>query len=188
MDSTELRMSTGNATLSGCPLLKTSQLGVSYLWLLVMIALLGVSSAVAGMIYATDAKREREQELIRIGREFKAALTAYFEASPGEKRYPTSLEHLLRDPRRPGVKRHLRRIYVDPITGKAEWGVVRLGDQIVGIHSLSDQRPLKIGNFDLEEADFSGKETYSQWVFLINNRSSEDRKASTDKTSAGRER
>lgn len=139
---------------------------MSYLWVLVAVALLAIGSALSGTMYATDLKRERENELLRIGREFRAALTAYYEAVPGAKKYPPTLDELLRDPRFPSVKRHLRRVYVDPMTGKAEWGVVRVGDQIVGIHSLSDAAPLKVGNFEPDEADFTGKAKYSDWKFL----------------------
>lgn len=141
--------------------------GVSYLWVLVTVALLTVGSALAAVLYATDAKREREAELLRIGREFRAALVAYHEASPGAKQYPRSLDDLVRDPRHPGTKRYLRRIYPDPMTGKTEWGVVRIGDQIMGVHSLSDAAPLKVGNFEPDEAAFAGKGKYSEWVFLV---------------------
>lgn len=145
---------------------RNQEFGVSYLWVLVTVALLAIGSALAGTIYAIDLKREREQELLRIGREFRAALLAYYEVSPGAKKFPPSLDDLLRDPRFPGIKRHLRRIYADPITGKAEWGVVRIGDQIVGVHSLSDRAPLKLGNFEPDEADFTGKVKYSDWIFI----------------------
>ncbi len=35
-----------------------------------------------------------------------------------------------------------------PMTGKAEWGVrASSGDQIMGIHSLSEESPIKIAGF-----------------------------------------
>lgn len=162
----EVPMPTGSAT-SRPPRCHTRyQSGVSYLWVIVTVALLTLASALATTIYATDLKREREAELIRVGREFRAALIAYYHASPGGKQFPRNLEDLLRDPRSPAVKRYLRKIHLDPITGKPEWGVVRLGDQIIGVHSLSDREPLKMGNFDPEEERFTGAKTYSEWVFL----------------------
>ena len=37
---------------------------------------------------------------------------------------------------------HLRRLYIDPMTGEAQWGLIRLPDGgIVGVHSLSARRP-----------------------------------------------
>lgn len=142
------------------------QRGVSYLWVLVTIALLGLGSALAATIFATDMKREREAELIRVGREFRAALLAYYAASPGAKQFPRQLEDLLQDARYPSIRRYLRRVYADPMTGKAEWGTVRLGDQIVGVYSLSQAQPLKIANFEPDEASFSDATDYTKWVFL----------------------
>jgi len=77
------------------------------------------------------------------------------------------LEDLLKDPRYPNIRRHLRKIYVDPITGKAEWGVLKSPDDsgIIGVHSLSTAVPIKIGNFEMEFQYLSGKIAYSNWIF-----------------------
>jgi hypothetical protein len=77
------------------------------------------------------------------------------------------LEHLLKDPRHPGTQRYLRRIYRDPVTGGEEWGLVRgAGGEILGVHSLSEEPPLKQGNFSLADRDFAGKTKYADWVFM----------------------
>jgi hypothetical protein len=68
----------------------------------------------------------------------------------------------------PGVRRHLRKIFVDPLTGKAEWGVVYLGDGttgVVAVHSLSTARPLKVANFDSRFAGLDNADTISAWRF-----------------------
>lgn len=67
--------------------------------------------------------------------------------------------------RSPGVQRHLRRIYIDPMTGKSEWGLIRVAGRIVGIHSLSDRKPIKRDHFDAEDAACRNKEKYSEWTF-----------------------
>lgn len=157
---------TGRRRSEGNRSSKTGQAGVSCLWVLITVALLALASALAGTIYAVEAKREREAELLRIGREFRAALPSYYKASPGNKQFPKTLQDLIRDPRYPGGKRHLRRIYADPIVGGAEWGEVRVGDRILGVHSLSDLTPLKIGDFEPDEAAFEGKQKYSEWTFV----------------------
>jgi hypothetical protein len=77
------------------------------------------------------------------------------------------LKELLRDPRLPGVRRHLRKIYVDPMTGKAEWGIVYLGEKagVLAVYSLSNAKPVKIGNFPQRFAGFEGKQKISEWRF-----------------------
>ena len=74
---------------------------------------------------------------------------SYCRLSPvsGLQRYPATLEDLLRDGRVPGIKRHLRKIFVDPMTGKTEWGLIKEGGRIIGVHSLSANKPLKQGGF-----------------------------------------
>lgn len=59
----------------------------------------------------------------------------------------------------------MRRIYSDPVTGKAEWGLVVVAGRVVGVHSLSQDMPIKVANFEPAEAAFAGKEKYSEWVF-----------------------
>jgi hypothetical protein len=64
------------------------------------------------------------------------------------------------------VRRHLRKIYVDPMTGSAEWGVVKQPEGgIVAVHSLSHARPLRTGNFTGAREAFAGRQKYSEWVF-----------------------
>ncbi|MCY1541438.1 hypothetical protein D9M68_771320 [compost metagenome] len=79
---------------------------------------------------------------------------------------PMTLEDLLKDPRTPGLLRHLRKLYADPITGQAQWGLVRdAAGRIVGIHSLSERPPLKTHGFDAAHARFEQAQHYSDWVF-----------------------
>lgn len=140
--------------------------GFTYVAVLVWVALIGTGLAVTGDVWRTTAQRERENELLFIGEEFRRALTAYYESSPGAKRFPVSLGALLKDERYPTVRRYLRKMYVDPMTGRAEWGVVRQPDGgIVAVHSLSAARPLRSANFTASQEEFAGKRSYSEWVF-----------------------
>jgi hypothetical protein len=77
------------------------------------------------------------------------------------------LQELLKDPRTPGLRRHLRKIFVDPATGGTEWGIVYLADHVgvIGVYSLSQARPLKIGNFDPRLVGFENKQHLSDWKF-----------------------
>ncbi|WP_187364376.1 type II secretion system protein [Massilia genomosp. 1] len=142
--------------------------GFTYLWVLLLVAFMGLGLTVAVEVDATAARRERERELLIIGRQFQTALGRYHESelTAGKKDYPASLEELLEDRRFPGVRRHLRKIFVDPMTGNAEWGLVMLGGRIVGVHSLSDKTPIKQAGFAPEHAALRGKQKYSEWQFL----------------------
>lgn len=140
--------------------------GFTYLWMLMIVATVGIGLAVAADVYSVSVRRDKEKELIFAGRQMREAIGRYYESAPGAaKQYPPSLEHLLKDPRTPGIRRHLRRIYPDPMTGKAEWGLVVVAGRVVGVHSLSQDKPIKIANFEPSEAAFAGKEKYSEWVF-----------------------
>lgn len=141
--------------------------GYTYLFVLFTIAGIGLLSAQAGVVWETATRREREAELLAIGVEMARALARYRSETPaGQPALPTRLEQLLDDRRFPTPRRHLRRIYRDPMTGRAEWGVVKTGEAIVGIHSLSAQRPLRRHDLPLELGDAARSATkYSEWVF-----------------------
>lgn len=145
-----------------------AQGGFTYLGVLFLVALIGLALASLGSMTSFERRREKEAELLFVGHQFRQAIGRYFEAAPpGMKRYPPNLDVLLQDPRQPGVRRHLRRIYRDPLTGKAEWGIVEApGGGVMGVYSLSQQAPLKTANFDEADAGFEGKRAYSEWTFI----------------------
>lgn len=142
--------------------------GFTYIGVLILVVMMGVALAAAGEIWHTAMKREKEQELLFVGNQFRLAIDQYSAQPPGlGRRYPQSLEELLQDPRQPGVRRYLRKIYLDPMTGKAEWGlIIGPNGEIFGVHSLSEAEPLKKANFPLAEKGFEGRTKYSEWVFM----------------------
>ncbi len=96
--------------------------GFTYLWLLFVIALGGVALAALGQQQQTIQQREREAELRFRGEAIAAAILSYVEQSPdGNKALPTRLEDLLEDRRHLPARRHLRRLYTDPFTGRVDW-------------------------------------------------------------------
>lgn len=142
--------------------------GFTYIGLIVLLAILGLVAAAGMKTGALMQRAAAEQELLEIGAAFSDALRSYAAATPrGQPTQPPNLQALLKDPRFPGVRRHLRRIFVDPVTGKAEWGVVTIGDKalVTGVYSLSAARPLKVGNFDARFVNFDNKERISEWKF-----------------------
>lgn len=141
--------------------------GFTYLTVLFVVAILSTGLALAGEVWHTSRVREKEAELLFVGNEYRQAIARYYLSGP-QRQYPRSLEDLLKDPRAPGTVRHLRRLYPDPVTGSAEWGLVKAPDGgIAGVHSLSEASPLKIGGFRVRDAAFEGKSKYSEWQFAF---------------------
>lgn len=153
---------------TGRALVYQRERGFTYIGVLVLVALMGIALAAAGQVWHTFQQREKEEELLFIGQQFRLALGRYSKHTPGQaRRAPLHLEELLQDPRHPGVQRYLRKIYPDPMTGRAEWGLITGPDgEIYGLHSLSDDEPLKKSNFGLADRRFEGKMKYSDWAFM----------------------
>jgi len=145
------------------------QRGFTYIALLLAIALHGAVMAVAGSVWHVAQKRERERELLFIGDQFRSAIRAYAQSGPGTRgQLPRTLDDLLLDPRFPRNKRHLRKVFLDPITWKAEWGLVKTpdGGGILGVYSLSEETPLKKADFLPADRAFEGAARYSDWKFV----------------------
>lgn len=141
--------------------------GFTYLGLLALIAIMGTLLATAGEVWQQAQQREKEQELLFVGHQFRRAIARYYEHAPDPShRYPMSLEALLKDPRYPATQRYLRRIYADPVRGGTEWGLLKgPGGEIYGVYSLSGEEPVKKSNFSKADKEFEGKTKYSEWVF-----------------------
>jgi type II secretory pathway pseudopilin PulG len=142
--------------------------GFTYMGLLILVSIMGIVLAAAGEVWHTAQKREKEQELLFVGNQFRLALSRYYKHTPGKAmRYPSRLEELLQDPRYPGIQRYLRKIYLDPMTRGVEWGLITgPNGEIFGVHSLSEDAPLKNSNFRPADKDFEGKKKYSEWLFM----------------------
>jgi hypothetical protein len=147
--------------------MKRRQRGVTYLGVLLLVAVSSIVLAGQVAFSSIEGEREREAELLVVGAEFRRAIASYFEGTPGpDKQHPRSLEDLELDRRFDPPRRHLRRIYADPVTGAATWGELRApGGGIMGIHSLSKARPFRQAGLSGPEGEFAGKATYSDWVF-----------------------
>ena len=141
--------------------------GFTYLAALYAVALLAGGLAVAGEMWHTTALREKEAELLFAGHQYRQAIARYYLSGP-QRQFPRSLEDLLRDPRRPGNERYLRRLYPDPLTGSTEWGLVKAPDGgIQGVYSLSPAKPLKLSGFKARDQALEGAATYTDWKFVF---------------------
>ncbi len=103
-----------------------------------------LASALTFEIAHTSARRTAETELLAIGKEFERAFASYCrQGAAGGPRFPGSLDDLTRDPRVLGIRRHLRRVYVDPLT-RGAWGTVSApGGGIMAVYSTSEDQPFQ---------------------------------------------
>jgi hypothetical protein len=134
-----------------------------------MLAIMALVCATTVKLGAVMQRSAAERELLSIGAQFSDALQSYAKATPpGQPTQPPSLKELLLDPRFPAVRRHLRKIFVDPMTGKAEWGISYVAGTtgVVAVYSLSTAKPVKIGNFPARFQGFEGKQRISDWKFV----------------------
>src|SRR5258706_2915520 len=144
-----------------------SDRGFTYLGLLFAVVLAGIALALTAQVARTVNQRAREAQLLFAGGQIRDAIRRYYEESPGALRnYPRRFEDLLSDPRFPNTRRHLRRLYPDPMTGRFDWVIERAADCcIAGVHSTSLDRSLMISGF-CAGVDFGGAEKYSEWIFV----------------------
>ncbi|HRE15854.1 MAG TPA: hypothetical protein PLW86_02145, partial [Rhodocyclaceae bacterium] len=97
----------------------------------------------------------------------RTSILSYSSNAPGGlPSYPMRLEDLLQDNRSAGLRRHLRKIYIDPMTGKADWVLMPAPQGgIAGVHSRSTDTPLKQTGFRPRDMIFENKSSYSEWQF-----------------------
>lgn len=105
--------------------------------LITAIAIIGILTGMALPIVRVHIQREKERELRRYLWEMRDAIDRYkdaadngkFQTKVGSENYPPDLETLVNGVDIGGKKvRFLRRIPVDPMTGKAEWGMRSMQD------------------------------------------------------------
>jgi len=143
------------------------QRGFTYFGVLFLVLLVGLSLGLAGQLWSSQSQQARERELLWVGNQYANALRSYYRSSPGLAQYPQQLDELLLDPRFPSVRRHLRRLYPDPLTGSSEWGLTHSFDgRIVGVYSLSTRTPMKQANFPAQWVEFEGMGSYADWRFV----------------------
>jgi len=149
---------------------RTGSGGFTYLSLMILVAIIALVAAASLKLGSVLQRSKAEMALLDIGAAFSDALKSYADATPpGQPPQPPSLRELLKDPRFPGTRRHLRKLFVDPVTGKPQWGVVYLGDKVgvLAVYSLSNDKPVKIGNFPTRFSGFESKNHISEWKFTM---------------------
>jgi general secretion pathway protein G len=111
--------------------------GLTLVELIVTVAILSILASAAVPIARFQVKRQNERELRRDLWEMRDAIDHYkdaadqhaFQIKLDSQGYPADLETLVKGEDVQGKKvKFLRRIPVDPMTGKAEWGLHSMQD------------------------------------------------------------
>ena len=153
------------ATRAGRPCCFDREAGVTYLFLMFALVLIGLSTTIAAKQWKTMVQRELEADLLAKGIEIQNAL-AFYSATmkagrvmPGEV-YPQSLVELTRLP-----KPYLRKAYVDPMS-HGDWEYLKSPTGgIMGVRSKSRETPLKKHDFPQAVRHFEGRPSYHDWIF-----------------------
>lgn len=100
------------------------------IWMLLAMLVLGLGSQHVFVHASALQYREKQRMQAKLIASYNDALTSFYNASPGSfKTYPTELKQLLLDVRHLQVKRHLRKLYEDPlqpgVPADRAWGVFR---------------------------------------------------------------
>lgn len=158
---------------AGRPRIERAEEGFTYLWLLAALAVLSIGMAVAGPLWARQAQRQREAELIRVGVAYANAIEHYYRMSPaGGQRLPQRVDDLLQDDRFPTPVRHLREAYGDPMLPGQPLEILRTpAGEIRGVASSSPDAPIRQtawsdGHHALAAPSPSTR--YRDWQFLAN--------------------
>jgi len=152
---------------------RMEQRGFTFVVVLVLMALVMLGLSIAGPLWSQQARREREQELLRIGALYAEAIASYRQSQTGSLTLnPPKLEELLLDTRFIAVRRHLRKLYPDPVNPGQGWGLV-LDERgrIAGVRSMSDEAPLAEHTIDLGVTVLARAQRYSDWKFVPKERS-----------------
>jgi type II secretory pathway pseudopilin PulG len=146
-----------------------SECGFVLLTVLVFILVTTLAASALVVSYTTQLQREKEEQLLFVGAQFRRAIASYYNTIPpgAVRSLPPSLEALLNDQRFPTPIHHLRRIYVDPMTGQADWDLIQADGGILGVASRSTRSPLKKKGFSAGYEYLEDKDKYSDWVFSI---------------------
>lgn len=149
--------------------LRSTQAGFGYIGVIIAVAAFGIGLAAIGELWSTQAQREREAELLRVGQEIRRAIASYNATTrAGTPAFPGRLEDLLEDNRGPVTRRHLRKLYADPMTRSTDWGLITLPDgRIRGVYSRSTRAPLKTAQFTAGQDKFEKAVSYADWRFEV---------------------
>jgi type II secretory pathway pseudopilin PulG len=107
--------------------------GFMLLAVVVLVAVVLIALAVAAPVVARQLRRDKELESQHRMEQYVRAIQMYQRKFPGQ--YPASIKVLENS----NNIRFLRHVYVDPLTGKADYKLIHLGEQKTKIHVFFGQ-------------------------------------------------
>ncbi|HZV81251.1 MAG TPA: type II secretion system protein [Geobacteraceae bacterium] len=143
--------------------LLTSKGGFTYIAALVIVVVMGIMLGAVGQSMRIVMQREREKELIFRGLQYRDAIERWTRKGPMPLK---DIKDLLKDPRSAAGERLIRRLYMDPMTGKEMKVLSDPNLGIYGVASTSNDEPLKKANFPDILKSFEEKKKYSEWEFI----------------------
>jgi len=143
------------------------QRGIGYLSLLLAVFLLSLGVGKVMDVHATRVQREREAELVYVGSLYREAIRSYYmSATDGQRKYPSRLDDLLKDPRHVVMRRYLRRLDPDPLTTQPFTLLIAPQGGIWGVASSSLKKPLRLRSPDGVIVNGAAPRSYRDWHFV----------------------
>lgn len=139
--------------------------GVTYLFLMFVVVVIGLSTTVAAKQWKAMVQRELEADLLSKGIEIQNALMLYSATMKAGRVttadvYPQTLAELTRLP-----KPFLRKAYADPMT-HGDWQYLRSPTGgIMGVRSKSRGTPFRQHDFPQVVRHLEGRSSYHEWIF-----------------------
>jgi len=158
-----------------------SQAGFSYLLLLTWLTIMAIMLLKSQDHLATEVRQQQEEQLLFVGDQIRNAIKSYrgdsgnTDGKPNDEIrnkdscFPVNFEQLIFDKRNLKSRFHLRRLYLDPFTQKANW--VKIFDsqgRWIGVHTSHKGQPLKKIGFSEDYKNFEKVKSYQDWAFKVN--------------------
>jgi type II secretory pathway pseudopilin PulG len=106
---------------------RSKESGYVLLAVMLTLTLMLIALSVEAPRIAQQIKRDKEEEMIHRGKDYATAVKRFVHKNGG--RYPASIEQL----ENTNHIRFLRKKYVDPMTGEADWKMVHVGEAEIKI-------------------------------------------------------
>lgn len=144
--------------MKAMPLLGRGEQGVTYLFAMMVIVIMGITLTQVSQQWSVALKRDLEAELEFRGNRIKFAIEMYaadYQVRKGTRPniYPLKLEQLVEGP-----KHYLQKVYKDPMTNE-DFDLVWIEGEIHGVKSRSKDKPFST-------IKFNDAERYDEIVFI----------------------
>lgn len=138
--------------------MRRGQSGYALLVVLLLLALVLVALSTAVPRFLTQGQRDKEEELIFRGQQYRRAVGLFYKKYG---RYPRSMDDLLRF----NDRSFLRRAFADPMTPEGKWRTIRVGPGGEFIGSVN--RPRLMGSSPVSPPPSPGRFTEAPGTYPL---------------------